>query len=322
MSEAGYSVDADARRLALEIIATLVNIKKMAAERVLTPAGVPADLVLRFLNERDPTTGAKRSKREAGAVVLDALAALGLEGRVVRNIVERAAGWTDFHLAQDEFRARSVSQKAREMVGVLHDLEARERSEAARREAEAERTQAERAEALRRERRGLIRQQSELLLAQFDQAVLTGDPQKRGYFLEDLLGRTFDLHGIAATRSFRRNDGGEQIDGAFEYDGWHYIAECRWRERLADIRQLDGLSGQIGRSGRQTMGLFLSINGWSENVVGLLKQNPDKCIILMDAIDLRAVLSTLIDLPTLLKAKLAALSLYAEPYKPASSLLD
>jgi hypothetical protein len=31
----------------------------------------------------------------------------------------------------------------------------------------------------------------------------------------------------------------------------------------ADIRQLDGLTGQIGRSGHQTMGLFLAINGWS-----------------------------------------------------------
>ncbi|MBX3482399.1 hypothetical protein [Phenylobacterium sp.] len=114
MSEAGHFIDADARRLALEVIATLVNIKRTAAERVLTPAGVPAELVKRFLNERDPTTGEKRSKREAGTVILEALGALEREGQVVRRIIEIAADWQDFHLAQDEYRARSVVQKARE----------------------------------------------------------------------------------------------------------------------------------------------------------------------------------------------------------------
>lgn len=39
------------------------------------------------------------------------------------------------------------------------------------------------------------------------------------------------------------------------------------------------------------MGLFISINGWSENVVPLLKQNPEKCVLLMDGYDLRCVLA-------------------------------
>jgi hypothetical protein len=67
LSEADHTVDADARRLALEVIATLVNIKRIAAERLLAPSGVPADLMHRFLNERDPLTGDKRSKREAAS---------------------------------------------------------------------------------------------------------------------------------------------------------------------------------------------------------------------------------------------------------------
>lgn len=322
MPETGLFIDADARRLALEIIATLINIKRTAAERLLTPAGVPADLVQRFLNERDPTTGGKRSKREAGTIILDALSELELEGQVVRNIIEAAADWQDFHLAQDEYRARSVVQKAREMVGSLQEMAAREHQEVQRRRQEAELARAAAVRGQRRERNELIRRESTLLLAMFDQAVLTGDPQKRGYFLEDLMVRLFDVHGIPAHTAFRRNGGGEQIDGAFEFEGWHYIAECRWREQLSDIRQLDGLAGQLQRSGKQTMGLFLSINGWSSHVVDLLKQNPAKNILLMEAIDLRAVLSNQIGLVPLLKAKLTALNLYAEPYKPASSVID
>ena len=44
-----------------------------------------------------------------------------------------------------------------------------------------------------------------------------------------------------------------------DLDAWHYIVECRWRTKLADIRELDGLYGQIARSGKQTMGLYVSI---------------------------------------------------------------
>jgi hypothetical protein len=97
-------------------------------------------------------------------------------------------------------------------------------------------------------------------------------------------------------RSFVRNQRGEQIDGAFKLEGWRYLVECRWREKLADIRELDGLKGQVDRSGKQTMGLFLGINGWPDNVPKLLKQNPEKSIVLMDGNDLRTVVSERLDL--------------------------
>lgn len=104
-------------------------------------------------------------------------------------------------------------------------------------------------------------------------------------------------------------------------EGWHYIVECRWRSKLADIRDLDGLYGQVARSGRQTMGLFLSINGWSENVVPLMKQNPDKSIILMQGYELRTILAQASNLRRLLKAKVTALNLETESYFAISELL-
>lgn len=310
----GTAADADARRLALEAIATLVYIKKTAADQVLRRAGVPEDLIRRFLTERDPATGEKRSKRDAGALVLEELAGTGGDEAVIRNIVGIAADWSAFHLAQNEYQARAVVQKAREMRGVLAEADARERAEAeARREAAAQQHG--------REQREPLDRQSTLLLAQFDQAASSPDHQQRGYLLEDLLNRTFDLHGIPVLRAFRRNGGAEQIDAAFELDGWHYLVECRWRARLADIRQLDGLAGQVSRSGRQTMGLFLSVEGWSENVVPLLKQNPAKAIFLMEGFDLRSVLDQRVDLRKLLKAKISALNLEAEPYMSVAKLL-
>jgi len=306
--------DADGKRLALEIVASLVNVKKTAADQLLRRSGVPEDLIRRFLTERDPATGDKRSKREAGALMLDELGRAGTDHAVIRKLISIAAEWSDFHLAQDEYKARAVVQKARELRGILEDTDNRERTAAdARREIREKQERQERTEALRR--------QSELLLAQFDQAASSSDLQQRGYFLEDLLNRAFDLHGIPVLRSFRRNGGGEQIDAAFELDGWHYLVECRWRERLADIRQLDGLAGQIARSGKQTMGVFLSIEGWSTNVVPLLKQNPEKSIFLMEGFDLRAVLTQRVGLRQLLKSKISALNIEAEPYLPVTSIV-
>ncbi len=304
----------DARRLALEAIATLAHVKKTAADQILRRAGVPEDLIGRFLTDRDPATGEKRSKRNAGALILEELAKHGAGHEVVRNIVAIAADWSAFYLAQNEYHARAVVQKAREMRGVLEAVNARERAEA---EVRLDATIQQR----RREQAAMVCSQSPLLLAQFDEAALSSDPHRRGYLLEDLLKRTFDLHGIPVLRAFRRNDGGEQIDAAFELDGWHYLVECRWRARLADIRQLDGLLGQVDRSGKQTMGLFLSVEGWSENVVPLLKQNPQKSILLMEGTDLRAVLDQRINLRKLLKEKISALNLEAEPYLSVSRLI-
>lgn len=69
------------------------------------------------------------------------------------------------------------------------------------------------------------------------------------------------------------------------------------------------------------MGLFLSINGWSPNVIQLLKQNAEKAIFLMEGYDLRAVLEQRIDMRRLLKGKIAALNLEAEPYRSVNSMM-
>lgn len=161
----------------------------------------------------------------------------------------------------------------------------------------------------------------ELLLRRCDALGASGDPHGRGYLLQDLLHDTFNHFGIPVERSCTRNEGGEQIDGAFVINGWHYIVECRWREKVADGRQVDGLLGQVLRSGDQTMGIFFSVNGWSENVPQLLKQNPRKAIILMDGQDFRAVLAGQIAMSGLLYAKIGELNLRSEPFISVEKLI-
>jgi hypothetical protein len=304
----------DSRRLAIEIIATLVHIKRTMADLILKPAGIPTETFGPLLYRRDETTGRTLSKRQIAPLILEELEKRPDSSIVLRSLIEIAAHWTSFHLADDEFAARAVVQKARELLGTIELMEAREAEQRALAQKE------ERAR-MQRERADLITKQRDLLLLMFDELARSEDHQQRGYLLQDLLNRLFDLHGLPVVKPFTRNEGGEQIDGAFKLEGWHYLVECRWREKLANIRELDGLKGQVDRSGKQSMGLFLSVNGWSDNVPPLLKQNPQKSILLMDGYDLRCVLAGEIDLHDFLAAKVAALSLDTEPFLGAAQFL-
>ena len=101
-------------------------------------------------------------------------------------------------------------------------------------------------------------------------------PQARGYLLEKLMKSLLELSNARVRQSFTRNAGGEQIDGAFELDGWYYLVECKWVAAMTNQSEVDGLLGKLGRSGTQTMGMFISVNGWSVHVVDLLNPNPPR----------------------------------------------
>jgi hypothetical protein len=285
------------------------------AELLLKPAGVPRDIYARLLTQRDEVTGKLLTKRQMAPLILETLEKLHDGHRIIRAIVELASEWTSFYLADDEFAARATVQKAREVMGTIETMEANET---------LQRELAKKKELVRlaEERSQMARKESELLLMMFDEmARLDFDQQRRGFLLQDLLNRAFSLYEVPVQRSFQRNEGAEQIDGAFKLEGWYYLVECRWRHKLADIRELDGLLGQVGRSGKQTMGLFLSINGWSENVPKLLKQNSEKSIILMDGYDLRTALARPLDIRTFIITKVAKLNLEGEPFFPVSDYL-
>ena len=148
------------------------------------------------------------------------------------------------------------------------------------------------------------------------------NPQQRGYRLQDILNELFTISRVPVRRSFTRNAGGEQIDGAFELDSRNCIVECRWRQRMADVREVDGLLGQVGRSGDHAMGVFLSINSWSANVPGLVKQNGIKRIILVNGEDIRRVLVGDIELREMLDLKIKALDVDTEPFRSVEDILS
>ncbi|MEK3742408.1 hypothetical protein ACTID9_07195 [Brevibacillus fluminis] len=311
----------EVKKIAIEIISNLVNIKNQMYEHILKPAGINKQYFAELLKRRNPD-GKQLTKREMGAIILDSLDNKSEYQKNIRKIISIGANWSQYHLADNEMQARATVQKAREVLNLIEIMEEKD-AEILRNERENERIRLEKEkQRVKLERQLEIKKSSSLLLMMYDELVLMKDnPQKRGLMLEEVMNLLFNVYGIALMESFRRNSGGEQIDGAFKIDGWHYIVEIKWTNQVTDIRQLDSLYGKVARSGKQTMGMFLSVNGWSSHVIPLMKQQPDKSIFLMDGLDLRMVLTQEISLIDLLHKKIGKLNIEAEPFVGVNSLL-
>ncbi|MFJ2044376.1 hypothetical protein ACIOBL_12255 [Paenibacillus taichungensis] len=311
----------DTKKLVTEIIATLVNIKSIMYENILEPAGIHKDYFYELTKQKNEY-GKRLNKREMASKIINEIENHIDYERKMHSIIKIAAKWdqSQFHLARNEYEARATVQKAKEVLKVLevlHKKSAVKNEQASQKGKEYRNIQNE---------SDLIKQLHLLLLMYDSISVNHKNPQLRGTMLEDIVNRLFNAYdlneNLTVVQAFRRNDNGEQIDGAFKFEGWHYIVEMKWTNRVSGIRELDSLYGKISRSGKQTMGVFISINGWSSHVVDLLKQNTDKSIFLMNGYDLRVALSREVDLIKMFHQKLSKLNLESEPFFGAESMTD
>lgn len=139
-----------------------------------------------------------------------------------------------------------------------------------------------------------------IMNTEFLSLLTENNAQKRGCRLEKVLKDLFDLFDLDPKASFRI--AGEQIDGAFSFEGTDYLLEAKWQKDPVDAKELDSLAGKLSRKLENTLGLFLSINGYSEDAVKV-HSSGRRLIILMDGSDLMAVIEGRIDLVQLLLRK-------------------
>lgn len=128
----------------------------------------------------------------------------------------------------------------------------------------------------------------------------SNDAQPRGYNLERIIRELFELLDLDPRASFKIQ--GEQIDGAFTFDATDYLFEGKWQQRPVGAADLDALAGKLSRKLDNTLGLFLSINGFSDDGVKA-HSSGRRMMLLMDGSDLMAVLEGRIDLIQLLLRK-------------------
>ncbi|MGZ9861614.1 hypothetical protein ACXYSW_25190, partial [Escherichia coli] len=99
----------------------------------------------------------------------------------------------------------------------------------------------------------------------YSKLVISKNHHRRGFELEKILYNIFELFDLDPRASFRNV--GEQIDGAFSLEGTDYLFEAKWQSYAVNASDLDAFSGKISRKLDNTLGLFLSINGFSEDAV-------------------------------------------------------
>jgi hypothetical protein len=145
-----------------------------------------------------------------------------------------------------------------------------------------------------------VQQQLEEIKVDFYQLVSSNDAQARGFKLEKIIKELFSLFDLDPKASFKIQ--GEQIDGGFTFESNDYLFEGKWQQELCNIQDLDAFSGKLARKLDNTLGLFCSINGFSEDAVKA-HSTGRRLMILMDGSDLMAVLEGRIDLLQLLLRK-------------------
>ncbi|MDE0032462.1 MAG: restriction endonuclease [Deltaproteobacteria bacterium] len=145
-----------------------------------------------------------------------------------------------------------------------------------------------------------VREKLDELKHQFMGIAMGTNPKQRGFELERFMLDLFELFDLDPKASFRNV--GEQIDGAFSLEGTDYLFEAKWQQNPVGIQDLDAFSGKIQRKLENTLGLFLSMNGFSMDAVDAHSRSTPNSV-LMDGADLHAVLEQRIDFVSLLIRK-------------------
>lgn len=145
-----------------------------------------------------------------------------------------------------------------------------------------------------------VRAKLEELKQQFMSIAMGANPQQRGFELERLMLDLFELFDLDPKAAFRNV--GEQIDGAFTLEGTDYLFEAKWQQESVAVQELDGFSAKVGRKLENTLGLFLSMNGFSPDAIAAHSRGTPNTV-LMDGADLLAVLEQRIDFVSLLIRK-------------------
>jgi hypothetical protein len=126
------------------------------------------------------------------------------------------------------------------------------------------------------------------------------DHQRRGRLFEGLLNELFFLFDLNPRKSFVLAD--EQIDGAFTFSTDDYLLEAKWEKDAASREYVDVLAQKVQRKGKNTLGLFIAVTGFSDPAVRA-HSNCGTGLMFMDGADLFSILEGRIPLTDVLEAK-------------------
>ncbi len=113
-------------------------------------------------------------------------------------------------------------------------------------------------------------------------------PVEKGFSLEKFVNRMFQLYGLEPRTSFRLK--GEQIDGSFILNSETYLVEVKWCSSSIAVEDLFAFKGKVDNKATWTRGLFISMNGFTENGLVAFSKGTTN-IIGMDGNDMFTILN-------------------------------
>jgi hypothetical protein len=230
--------------------------------------------------------------------ILSSLNSTDDEQGPLRRILDETLNYKDGdHLfwLQDGQKRKREAERSLEHLRILvekHDSNLRkEREEQAQRRAESDKTRALQA----------FYERLRALKDRYAGYFSSTNSQGRGFDFESLLYDLINLYELQPRGPFRPR--GEQIDGAFVLDGDDYLLEAKWQKEPVSLNDLRDLDGAVASNLDNTLGLFVSINGFSDEALQRYRERNRPRIICMDGADLMLVLENQIELPDLLRRK-------------------
>jgi len=143
----------------------------------------------------------------------------------------------------------------------------------------------------------------EALKSSYMQFLTQENRQQAGLALEVIIKGLFELNEIEYKKSSKNSNGTQQIDGHFKFDSFDYLVEAKWEKGKSNSADIASLLNKVETKLSSTRGLFVSINGFRDEVVSEFSGRGSK-IIFMDGADLMLILDGRVSLSDGLRLKI------------------
>lgn len=126
--------------------------------------------------------------------------------------------------------------------------------------------------------------------------------RKRGYAFEQILKSCLDFEGLDPRASYKAD--GEQIDGSFFLDGSVFLLEAKWHKDELPASAIYQFKGKVDGKLVGTIGVFISMSGYSKDAVDALTLGKSLNVILFGKEDIDAAIIGGSNFRSVLKSKL------------------
>jgi len=145
---------------------------------------------------------------------------------------------------------------------------------------------------------------NELISLRFNELIKSSEisPQKRGFEFEELIKAKLNHENLEPKSGYKPR--GEQIDGSFFWQGKTFLLEAKWVKDKIPASTIYAFKGKVDGKFHTTSGIFIAVNGYSDDAIPALKDGKVLNLILFDSDDVNILFNNLASFTDVLKFKL------------------